>query len=346
MQTTNEQLTDWIISRIKNKFKNEISLLIGEETYKLDTDRGQAAMSFFFPTAEKASGLTRTFIIDSIGYDLFPLSWERMESIANLEEDNAPVLLDARILYSKNEAEKNHFLELQARLKNNLSNTEYTYRKALSKLAVAMELYQNILFEDSLYKVRKAAGFIVVFLSNAVAYTNQTYFKHGHISFMAELSSMKNIPQDFITLIENIVKAGSREELNQQCYELVHNTRKYLNEKKITQEAQRLNGNFKDLASWYHELSYHWREIYHYCKAGDAIKAYIRGCYLQSELDIVGEEFGLGELDMLGAYNANDLMSYRQRAEIIEKRIRSIIIEHGAVIDEYKSISDFLIKNG
>lgn len=344
MKTTNEQLAEWTINRIKRDFKGEVGLLLGEETYKLDSDVGRTAMSFFFPASAKINQLARTFLIDGIGYDIFPMPWERMERIASLEEDNAPVLLYARILYTGKEEDKNHFQEIQTKLKQNLSDIEYTYRKALEKLAVAMELYQTMVFQDALYQARKAAGHIVLYLANAVAYSNQTYFKHGHMSFMEELSSLKSIPSDFLQLIPAVVGASKKEELTQRCFEMIYNTRQYLELKK-TGKTLVTNRSFTDLANWYHELSYWWRELYHYCNEGDAIKVFVRGCNLQSEIDIVREEYGLGELDLMGAFDANDLTSFARQAKALETQFRSIIIEQGAVIDEYRSISDFLAKN-
>ena len=346
MKTTNEQLTDWIINRIKQDFKGEVGLLIGEETYKLDSDVGRTAMSFFFPASEKANFLARTFIIDGIGYDLFPMSWERMERIAGLEEDNAPVILSARILYAEKEKDKSRFMEIQSILKKNLADVHYTYQKALEKTVIAMELHQNMLFEDTLYKSREASGHIIMYLSHAVAYTNQAFLKHGHISLISDLSSMKYIPQDYIKLIQAIVDAESIEGLRKQCYTLILNTRRYLEEMKAKDEKPARNQNFHNLAGWYHELSYYWREIYYYCETGETVKALIRSCYLQNELDIVSEEFGLGELDLLRSFDPHGLSSFHQRAKALEKQIRAIITEHGAAIDEYNSISDFLAKNG
>jgi hypothetical protein len=142
------------------------------------------------------------------------------------------------------------------------------------------------------------------------------------------------------------VDAESIENSRKQCYTLILNTRQYLDNIKIKVEVTMPNQDFNELAGWYHELSYYWREIYHYCETGEAAKAFIRGCNLQSELDIVSEEYGLGKLDLLRSFDPHGLSSFHQRAKALEKQIRSVIIEHGAAIDEYNSISDFLVKNG
>jgi hypothetical protein len=344
MKAVNEKLVEWVINKIKTEYKGEVNLLIGENAYKLEKD-GETAPSLYFPASEKANRLAKTFIINGIGYDLFPMSWERLERIAGLEEDNAPCLLDAKILFSSNEEEKKRYLALQAKLQDNLLNPQYTKNKALEKLNIAMEIYQTMLFEEALYKVRKASGYVVNFLSDGVAYTNLTYFKHGYHNQITDLAAMKSIPKDFIRIYEAIVKSGSGTELKKLCYEMIYNTRQFLSIKKGQKEKSNFNHNYKDLANWYQELSYFWRELYYWCGQNDATKAFMRGCFLQSEIDIVREEFGLSEMDLMSAFNVDDMTVYQRRAETLEKQIISTIEKHGVAIDTYDSVEDFLKKN-
>lgn len=343
MKTTSERLIDWAINKIKTEYKDDVRLLIGHSTNKLEKDTDKSPFGFFLPATKKARKLSKTFIIDGIGNDLFPMPLERMERIVALDEDNASCIADGEILYYRNEEDKKIFLNLQARLQDNLRNPQYTLNKALEKLNIAMGLYQTMQFENALYKVRKGAGYIVNYLSSGIAYMNQTYFKKYHT--IAELSAMESVPTDFIRLYEAIIKAGSSEELKKLCYEMIYNTRQYLGAKKGKGEKGKINQNFNDLADWYQELSYAWREIYQWCDQNDATRAFMRGCFLQSELDIVREEFGLGEMDLLGAFNANDLKAYRKRAATLEKQIIAAIEKHGVAISKYDSIDEFLKKN-
>ena len=345
MNAEGKKLNDWAINKIKKEYKNDVQLLIAFNTYKLEKDATTASMSYFYPVSEKAKRLAKTFIIDGVGYDLFPMSWERTERMVELDEDNASVIANAEILYYRNEEDKKCFLDMQARLQSHLHDSRFMLTKALEKVNVAMELYQTMMFEETLHKVRKAAGYIINFLSNAVAYSNMTYFKKGHQNCIDDLFAMKSIPEDYMRLLQDIVQADSVGEIKKLCHEIIRNTRQYLSVKKEKSESIKYNQNFSDLANWYNELSYAWREIYHWCDQKDAVRAFLRSNYLQSDLDIVGEEFGLGELDLLSSFNANNLKDYRKRVEDLEKQIISIIREHGADIEVYDSIEEFLQKN-
>jgi len=347
MKTEGKKLDNWAINKIKTEYKDDVLLLIGHHnTYKLEKDRDLASLSFFISVSEKANGLSKAFIVDGVGYDLFPMSWERLERITELIEDNATCVGDAEILYYRTEEDKKPFLELQARLQEHLNNRQFMLHKSLEKVNVAMELYQTMMFEETLFKVRKAAGYILNFLITAVAYSNQTYLKNGYMNHIPELAAMKSIPDDFIRLYEAIVKANTSEESKKLCHEMILNTRQYLSAM-IEKPGKKEDGlKMEDLAGWYQELSYAWREVYYWCDQNDAVKAFMRGCFLQSEIDIVTEEHGLEEMDLLGSFNADDLTAYRHQAEILEKQIVSIIEKHGVTIETYESEEEFLEKNG
>ncbi|MFC1946925.1 hypothetical protein ACFLXY_03270 [Chloroflexota bacterium] len=345
MRLEMSELDNWAINKIKTEYKDDIQLLIGHNTYRLPGDAELARISFFFPATDKAYELAKSFIIDGIGYDLFPMSWERIERMTELDEDNAPCVGEAEILYYRTEEDKERFLELQNRLKAHLNDPQFVLNKSLEKVSVAMELYQTMMFEDELYKVRKAAGHILNYLLNAVAYSNGTYFRNGYMNVKEDLMEMKDISENLVQLQEDIIKADTTGEIKQLCHELISSARRYFAGKKGEPEKRWGDRNFADLAGWYQELSYAWREVYHWCDRNDPVNAFMRGCFLQSELDIVAEEFGLGEFDLLGSFSSNDLAIYRKQAESLEKEIISVIEQNGVSIESYNNVKDFLIAN-
>jgi hypothetical protein len=219
------------------------------------------------------------------------------------------------------------------------------FKKALEKLNVAMEIYQTMMFEDSIGKVRMAAGFIADYLSVAVAFINQTYFKYSQIEQIDEISAMKDIPDNFIQYYKSIIRAGSVDEFKKLCHLMILSTRKFMSSKRPENKTDVCSADFHDLSSWYEELCYTWRRIYFCCDQKDVEKAFVWGCLLQQELNIVKEEFSLKEMDLLGTYDANDLHAFHRRAEELENYIAEQISNHGVELNEFKTIEDFLAAN-
>ena len=48
-------------------------------------------------------------MIAGVGYDIFPMDWERVRNIANLEEGLLPLVGDVKVLYSASEEDLGRF---------------------------------------------------------------------------------------------------------------------------------------------------------------------------------------------------------------------------------------------
>jgi len=345
MKPTQKELTDWAINQITTKYKDDVALLIAISGHSLESDCHGVCFDYFIPVNENGNKLSQTFILDGVGHDLYPRSWERIENMAEFNDNFTFGLGNGEILYYRSEEDKNQFLAMQERQKANLQNPQFMLKKALEKLDTAMEIYRTMMFEDQLYKVRMSAGFIAYYLSIAVACLNGTYFKQRLDLETAELARMEKVPEDFIDLYERIVKAATVDELKSLGHGIIATTRKFISAQKPAREEKTATPNYADLADWYQEASLAWRRMYHHCDTKDYRRLFPDAMTLQHEMSIIKEEFGLREMDLLGSFDADNLESFRQKAWELEQYILSEIESHGAVLNKYDSLAHFLEKN-
>lgn len=345
MKYISKELNEWAINKIKTEYPDDVSLLIGHEHWKIKPDGDEVAFNFFIPETERGYNLSQTFIIDEIGYDLFPMSWERVEGLANIDETLTTCLANGVILYARSEEDKQRFINLQKKLAENLANPEFTYIKGLEKINIAMELYKNMLFDASLCKVRKASGYVATYLAQAVATFNGTYFRRGPEDQLSILGNMKHKPENFISLYERIVTAVALEETKNLCYQMIKVTREFFSHWTPKKEKKTMEYNFEDLADWYEEGTYTFRRIYYYCDQKDVFNSFAWAYNFQQEFDYLEEEFGMKKMDLIGVFDSSDLGAFRKRAEEIEQYIVSVIKENGVVIQEFDNLEEFLKQN-
>lgn len=346
MKNIDRELIDWAMEQIKTKYPEDVALLIGQVgACKLPTDEQQMAFDFFIPATERGNQLAQTFIIEDMGYDLYPISWERLEGIADIKEPRMLfAFVKGEILYAKSEAEQERFYALKRRLQDNLKNKTITFEKALEFLNTAMEIFQTMLFEESLCTVRKAAGGISCYLMNALAMLNGTYLRNGYEYLGLEMKRLESIPEEFSTVYQQMLHAQTIEALQQHCYELIKITRDFFMDKQPPIQEETVEPHYVDLGYWYQEARYSFRKIEHYAAINEAEECFLIGCYLQIEFDAIQTEFGLQAMDLLGAFDEKRLYQFAERAKQLEDYIISILERHQVSLNRYKNLEEFLEK--
>lgn len=337
----NHFVTEWVLDTVKEKYKDDIALVISHSTLRIEKEG--KTMSYFVPITRRGEELARTFILEQVGYDIWAVSWERLEGFAQLAEYNITCLADAEILYARTEEDRNRFLGLQAQLSGNLADRAKMRSCALEAYAQAKKIYTEMLFAEG-SDVRLGAGYVLDYLARAIAFTNLTYFRAAQTEQLQELAQMKHVPEGFAPLYLQIIREQNSREQKEKCHELICMVRDFLLE--ISPESQQQAAceehNFQDLADWYGELSYTWLRLRHYAACRDEVKVYMWGIYLQEELNQVCADFGLEKMELMSAYDADDLEALAGRADVLERRMREIIADGGGRIREYASTEEFL----
>ena len=343
MKNIDKELIEWVINKIETEFNGEISLLLGRKgACKVPTDGDNMAFDFFIPACDHGYSLARTFIIDDMGYDLFPMSWQRVEGLAVLNEGISFCLGDSEILYARNDADRERFELLRKTMFNNLKNKDFIYMKSLEKINSAMDIYKTMLFEKFLGNVRKAAGGVTQYLCEAIAIVNGNYIKkdYGYSERIEQIKELSKIPANFVKNYEDILRAKDADTIFKVTHDILEETREFF--KQFAPEKNISNYNYDELAGWYEECRYTFRRIAYTCKNNKFVECFNLGCFLQIEFDILTEEAGLDKMDLLGTYDANDLSAFEKRANEIEEYILSVIKKHGVILKKYDNLEEFL----
>lgn len=346
MKNIDDELITWAVNKIKTEYPEDVALLIGQVgACKIPTDEQKMSFDFFVPATERGNQMAETFVIEDMGYDLYPISWERLRGIADFKEPRMIFVLDkGEIIYAKSEQESEKFNALKERLHHNLKDKSLTFHTALEFLNTAMEILNTMLFEDSLCKVRKAAGAISCYLLNAIAMVNGTYLEEGYMSLLSEIPRMKEVPEQFTVIYQSVIAADAVEELQTLCYQLTKITRDFLAERKPSAEKTEREVYYNDLADWYQEARYSFRRIEYYAGIGAWEECFLLGCYLQIEFDSIYEEFSLKEMDLLGVFHKDRLNEFANRAKEIEGYIQETLTENHANVKIFKSLDEFLLR--
>jgi len=340
------KLTAWVIDRIQRDYPDDVALLVGVGGCAMFGDGHGECFDYFVPATERGYGLERSVKIGGVHHDLYNRDWARCERTANLEDGATFCLAGGEILYSRSPEDAARFEALRQLLKDNLANPVFVYHKALERLDEAMNLYRNMMFEERPHQVRMAAGYVFDQLLRAVLYLNGQYKgPYHHNGQQAELAKCKAQPEQFGAYYSAMLGAKSAGELKSIAHLMIQSARKFIAARKPEAEKDEFSTDLKWLVGWYAELSLTWRRLRFFCGEGNADCALIDACMLQNECNAMGEEYGLPEMDILGAFDCDNLAALSTQATDVERRVGEWIAARHPLTEEYDTFEEFAERN-
>lgn len=348
MQSRNDRVVQWIRELVEGPFREDVSLALLYGSYESGTQGPLSDVDcYFIPRTERAQRLSRSFILEGVGYDLFPMSWERVEGLSRLEEPLLPCLGDARVLFSHSEAERRRFEELRLALARNLADSSYVRVRALERYHQANGLFACMLSGPDWNALRCHAGYLAMFLADAMAYSRHTYFHRGLKRQLADLQALPGVPEAFVEAYLGVMRAEDAAALIASCRALLESVRALLDAPPVSAAPQcpesipsgRLDG--AALAGWYQEVVSTFNKVYACAASGDAPLAFLSAVCLQYTLD-EARAWGLAAHEVLTCYHFEDLYPLEARVRDVERQVVAQIEASGTRILRYDSVEALL----
>lgn len=345
------RLVEWIREIAVRDLPDDVALVAIYGSYVTGTAGPRSDIDcFFIPRTERGRGFARTFIIDGIGYDIFPMSWERVEGLAELREPLMPLLGDSVVLFAASPAEEERFLGLRARLDANLADAELIRSRALERLRWARARWARAAAVQDIGALRTCAGLVAMDLAQAVAYANGTYFHRGPKGIVSDLRGFARTPVDFLPRFLELTATTGADAVRDLAETLLAATAEFLGDDDAAPVPPRPPAGAPavvdpaELASLYEEITSSFTKVRVACEAGNAALAFITAVNLQDCLD--SEVPGVAGLPgLLDAHDPRDLGRLHARADEAERALVRFIEGAGAQITRYPDLAAFLAAN-
>ena len=349
----NDKVVEWITDKVKREYADDVSLVMLYGSYINGTANSKSDVDFYYiPKTERAYNLATVFIIDGVGYDFYPIPWEQVEKIADLQECMLPLIGDAQIIYCGEYGDSERFKKIQTKLKNNLDDDEYVKRIAREKCEYASDLCEQLKISDSMLQIRKISGLVIMTLADAVAVYNHDYF---HFGLKKQYEDLKNnfpdVPENIVIGYEQIVTALTAADIIDRTLNLLKNVCDYMQitvkyKSAITPNAAETAEKIKApcLAGLYEEISSTFNKIYVCCETRNYILAFLSTVCLQRELDDA-KEAGCPSYDLLSCFDYRDLHKLAEITHTIETDFVKLIKNNGGKIKSYDNFEQFVQAN-
>lgn len=327
---TRDRLVDWIEKTVRSHYTGKVALvcLYGSHINGTANERSDVDC-YFVPKTPEGNALARTFLLEGVGYDLFPMSWQRLEAIARLEQSHQPLLGDVQVLYADSPADLEKLEGLRRQLRDNLADPVFRGRAAQERFARACSRLPQA--NDDHKTARLKAGGLLMDVAEVFAFGQGEYYHYGLKRQFPDFLALPQLPVDLEEDYLAVLKAKTSAEIACACQRLLEGCPWPVlrNQQPVAWGSRPPAG---ELAGIYEEISSTFLKIYRCAEVGDPVLAFLSAVCLQWELPWV---------DLLTAYRYEDLTPLAENARYVETQLRRELEEAGIRLREYKTFAEF-----
>jgi len=338
------RVVELLIEKIKSDYKDDIALvaIMGSYIYGETHSRSDLDM-FFVPNTERGYNLGFTFIIDGIGFDYWPVSWERLERIANYDERITSIITEGKVVYYSSIADMERYDQIRKKALDTGEKKKFI-DKAIKRFNEVYKIYWKLLNAYSISDARKYAIEIICVITDAIALLNRTTIKRGRGKLKQEIINMLLVPDGFSELYDTAFIVNDSTAIQKACRQLIKNT-----ENLIIREKDKFSKKvpFADaLDGFYEEMINFYNKIYHACETHDTVTALFASVELTDEIEQALKYTGVSSEDLpdlIAAFDPNDLELLASATQDHQVKFVKLLNDNGIKIRQFSSIEDLKI---
>ena len=286
----NEALLRVIAEHICRHYARDVSLVLvygsvaqGRQTPSSDLDLA------FIPCTDRGRTLSMTFILEGVGYDFFPISWNRLRRQVEGRDAFLTYVRGARVVFAASPEVVWRYEDMCQRAELDIHRQGYApVQRTEPFLDRAFTELGRIAVADNLAECRGAAGALLERVMDALHVMNRHFDRPGR-NWTETLYSLPRHPEGLREKIEAIVNAETCTAILDTARDLLAATirehrRMAVGMPWIHKPAKILPGVLEEIRSnWYHK-------IIGAAEDGDAVQAFVAGAAQQRLLDQVAKE--------------------------------------------------------
>jgi predicted nucleotidyltransferase len=329
-----------IIEKIETSYSEDISLLVCYGSYVTGEYGGLSDIDFFFvPKTNRGYELGHQFILNNIGYDLWPVSWEKIKNISNLEDQPASILMDGEVLFTSSEDDLRKLEDLKTNFKQNLNNEMVVKKMAGKYVERAKAIYfglQN--YESNLFFID--AMNIAETLLVTIAILNGSYTKKGAKRIENELDSLSMVPAGFLENYGKLIRTTDKAGVQHIVNELIVETEKVC-KSKFERDSENVDPS--ELAGFYEEFKSTYNKLLHACDEKNYEHAYYAGFMIDRETQSFLTSYTDPGIfpNMISEVLREDFETMRANALEHERQLIKLLNKNGIGINAYQDTKEF-----
>lgn len=242
------KVAELFIQKIRQDYA--LVVVMGSYIYGATHDRSDLDL-YFVPKTERGYHLGFTFILEEIGFDLWPISWKRLEKIAGHEERITSIVTEGKVLFYSSQGDLDHFLELKS-VALDTSRTSDFVKKSEEVFRSSYELIYLIQKAETISELRQYGIRFMKDLGYALSLLNCNTVKRGRGRLKEELLGNPLVPENFASCYDTLFLSHDMEAIKKDLLCLLKSSEKLIH---LEVDKYREKGSAKDVLSGFTKSS-------------------------------------------------------------------------------------------
>ncbi|MCX7774003.1 MAG: hypothetical protein N2376_12915 [Clostridia bacterium] len=337
-----KKILETLVSKVKEQYSQDIALIACYGSYFNGTAHDKSDLDFYFiPATDKAYDMCMQFILDDIGYDFWPIFWERAERIARFEEPLIPLIADATVVYYRSPDDRKRFEGLRETIAGLLSPEKKgaLLERAEAALKEAKAIFYDALQQQTYSTVRMLCADCLGRLLASVAYMNSSYIRKGTANFENEVKRFSCLPEGFLDLFRESVAALTLEDALAPIQKLIANAELLLENLRPKSSIRLSNDSAK---GFYEEAKSTYNKLAQACETRNTAGAFFAARAIEAEVrSLLGDSYqSFGFPDLL--FPLKDQFSeLKERGALHESILVKALRQANVSINAFESLQAF-----
>ena len=301
-----------------------------------------------------ADVISKCYIFDGIGQDIYYRQWNDLENMAEYKSMFVTKLKDLNIIYYKDIAVLEKYNELQDKLNNNMNNDEKIKITVDNYLAKVVDKANKIKITDDLSECYKLVGSMMNDIENIIFINNKRYLYGGTKNILAEMSTMINLPDNFVNEYKRILELTNIDDIKLWVERIVNILGNYFKYNININILNNSNESFvkrditkNDLIGSYEELySNYYNKLLYAVETNNKFLSFRTMIDAQGFFDEFTSQFNMPEFNLLKNYNPNDLKANALEFERLLNKWKKLYDLYEIEVECYDSIDELYDSKG
>lgn len=287
---------------------------------------------------EGGRALSDTFLLEEvgIGYDIYCTTWEMLEYSAQCNHPHLSKLLDAPLVYVRDEAAVARLEQLRQEAKNLLAS-DARFEKAAAALENAKKQFADCFLTDELPKIRAAAGGVIYWALDAVMLWHGAYFRKGVKRTFEELGNLP-LPFSMEEAVMHVIRAASAEDIRSALTVLLRKL-----DAALPFPARKETPTAENLAGTYEESFSNWRnKMEEAAQNGDLFASFMNMAFFRNMLTEISQAVDVEVPEVMAGFDPDDPVKNLAAFDEALERYLDTYRQIGLEPRRFQTVDDFI----